>query len=212
MIAIQDYSIVNMKSYFASLVPLPNNKCLVKNCEYFGSEDNIICSKHYGFNAYVLNKKIPKEIVKKIIEYIQEPKIGNKLMSDVDIIEKLKLNYNDVIYGDNQLNERIFWFENQNNLALNIHCDHINIAIYYLNFNENKKLSMNQAERLYNVIKLKYNSHTCIAFEKAIFLNTFAPMNLNRDLFGVSYCYLGKDKEQIKDGMTRHKIYNLIFM
>ena len=212
MIAIQDYSILNNKSYLASLVPLPNNKCLVKNCEYFGSEDNITCSKHDGFNAYVLYKKIPKEIVKKIIEYIQEPQIGNKLMSDEDIIEKLRLNYNDVIYDDNEVNERIFWFENQNNFVLNIHCEDFNIAIYFLNLDENKKFSINQAERLYNVIKLKFNKHTCIAFEKAIFSKTFAPMNLDRDLFSVSYCYLGKDKIQIKERMTKQKIYDLIYL
>lgn len=210
MAIIQDYSISNKKSYLASLVPLPNDKCLVNNCEYFGSENNITCSQHYGFNSYVLNAKIPKEIIKKIIEYINEPKIGDELMTDVDIIEKLKLNYNDVIYDDEKVDERIFWFQNRNGLTIN--CNHIHIAVFFLNLNENKKFSKEQAEKLINTIKSKYDTHTCIAFEKAIFLKTFAPMNLDRDLFGVSYCYLGNDKIQIKKGMTKQKIYNLIFL
>jgi hypothetical protein len=200
---------MNEKAILAAQIPLPNDRCPVKNCPYYSSSITETCSRHYGYNAYVLYNILPKDIIKNIIEFIQHPKKNERVMTDGEIIQKLEYNYEELIYDDQIINERIFWFQNNENLHL--HCEQIKAATHYLQLNENKKLSKIQAENLLNIISMKYDNYTSIAFQKAIFLKTLAPMNLDRNIFSVAYCYLGNYKSPITAGMTKQKIKHLIY-
>lgn len=195
------------KTMLAAKIPIPYDRCAIPDCPFFAPEDHQTCSIHYGLNAYVLYNRIPNDVIKKIIEFTMTPKEYDEILTEDQIINLLHLNQ-DLFFNDDMINEKIFWFTHHP--MFHVHCDDIMTANLVLQLDMKKKLKKDQAERLMNVISSKFDNHTCIAFEKAIFLKTFVPMNLDRQLFSVAYCYLGNEKPFIVKGMSTQKIKRLL--